>query len=100
MLQRRGQVHQARLVEHVNPLSAAYQNAVNGTQLRLVSAGSTMAHAGTQAHGMIYNTVQRQAAMLAFVDNFKMLGVVFLSVIPVLLLLKKPKTQVGSVPVH
>jgi hypothetical protein len=38
--------------------------------------------------------------MLAFVDNFKMLGVVFLAVIPVLLLLKKPKARAGNVPVH
>jgi hypothetical protein len=44
--------------------------------------------------------VQRQAVMLAFVDNFKMLGVVFLAVIPAMLLLKKPKSAAGSVPVH
>jgi len=100
MLQRRAQVHQARLTEHVNALSAAYHNMINGTQMRLVSAGSGMAQANAQAHGMIYNTVQRQAAMLAFIDNFKMLGVVFLSVIPVLLLLKKPRTPAGNVPVH
>ena len=49
---------------------------------------------------MVYNLVQRQAVMLAFVDNFKMLGVVFLAVIPVLLLLKKPKSPAGNVPVH
>jgi MFS transporter, DHA2 family, multidrug resistance protein len=101
MLQRRGQAHQARLVEHVNTLSAAYHNMINGTQVRLISAGSGMTQASTQAHGMIYNSVQQQAAMLAFIDNFKMLGVVFLSVIPVLLLLKKPKRQAGGdVPVH
>jgi MFS transporter, DHA2 family, multidrug resistance protein len=100
MLQRRAQVHQARLVDHVNSLSAAYQNMINGTQVRLVSVGSGLAHATSQAQGVIYNTVQRQAAMLAFIDNFKMLGVIFLSVIPVLLLLRKPKTQAGSVPVH
>jgi MFS transporter, DHA2 family, multidrug resistance protein len=100
MLQRRTQAHQARLIDHVNGFSAAYHNMINGTQIRLVSAGSALAQAGTQAQGMIYNTVQRQAAMLAFIDNFKMLGVVFLSIIPVLLLLRKPKTQAGSVPVH
>jgi len=44
--------------------------------------------------------VQRQAAMLAFIDDFKMLGVVFFAVIPVLLLLKKPGRQSGNVPVH
>jgi hypothetical protein len=38
--------------------------------------------------------------MLAFVDNFKMLGVVFLIVIPVLMTLKRPKAPSGNVPVH
>jgi len=100
MLQRRSQAHQSRLMEHVNTFSAAYHNMINGTQARLVSAGSGVAQAADQAHGMLLNTVQRQSAMLAFVDNFKMLGVVFLAVIPILLLLKKPKSGGGSVPVH
>jgi len=100
LLQRRTQVHQSQLTEHVNGYSAAYRNMLNGTQTRLVSAGSGLAQASAQAHGMIYNTVQRQAAMLAFLDNFKMLGVVFLAVVPVLLLLKKPKARSGNVPVH
>ena len=100
MLDRRTQFHQARLTERVNELSAAYHNTLNGTQARLISAGATAAHATSQAHGMIYNTIQRQAAMLAFVDNFKMLGVVFLAVIPVLALMKKPKAPAGGVPVH
>jgi DHA2 family multidrug resistance protein len=100
LLQRRTQVHQSQLAEHVNGYSAAYRNMLNGTQTRLVSAGSGLAQASAQAHGMIYNTVQRQAAMLAFIDNFKMLGVVFLAVVPALLLLKKPKGRSGDVPVH
>jgi DHA2 family multidrug resistance protein len=100
LLQRRTQVHQARLMEHVNGLSAAYHNTLNSTQTRLISSGSGLAQAGAQAHGMIYNTVGRQAAMLGFVDNFKMLGVVFFAVIPVLLVLRKPKTPSGNVPVH
>src|SRR6266852_4617112 len=85
MLERRTQVHQARLADHVNTYSAAYHNMLNGTQMRLVAAGSSLAHAAAQAQQMIYGTVQRQAAMLAFIDNFKMLGVVFFAVLPVLL---------------
>jgi DHA2 family multidrug resistance protein len=100
MLERRTQAHQARLVDHVNTFSAAYQHMLSGTQLKLVSAGSSLAHASTQAQQMIYGTVQRQASMLAFIDDFKMLGVVFLAILPVLLLLKKPSRQAGSVPVH
>jgi DHA2 family multidrug resistance protein len=100
MLDRRTQFHQARLMEGVNDYSASYHNMLNGLQTKLVAAGSTMAHASAQAHGMIYNTVQRQAVMLAFIDNFKMLGVVFFSIIPVLLLMRKPRAPAGSISVH
>jgi DHA2 family multidrug resistance protein len=100
MLERRTQAHQARLIDHVNGLSAAYHNVLNGTQVRLISAGSGLADATARAQATIYNTVQRQAAMLAFVDNFKMLGVIFLVVVPALLLLRKPKVAAGNVPVH
>jgi MFS transporter, DHA2 family, multidrug resistance protein len=100
MLDRRGQVHQLRLTERVNDFSAAYHRTLAGTQTRLVAAGSTLADASTQAHGMIYHTIQRQAAMLAFLDNFKMLGVIFLAVIPILVLMRKPKVAGGGMPAH
>jgi MFS transporter, DHA2 family, multidrug resistance protein len=100
MLERRTQAHQLRLAEHVNTFSAAYRNMLSGTQVRLISAGSGWAHAANQAERLVYGTVQRQAAMLGFIDDFKMLGVVFFAVIPVLLLLKRPRTPSGNVPVH
>src|SRR5713226_1243230 len=100
MLDRRTQFHQSRLMEHVNDFSAAYHNMLSGIQMKLITAGSTAAHASAQAHGMIYGTIQRQAVMLSFIDNFKMLGVIFLAVIPVLVLMKKPRAPGGAVPVH
>jgi MFS transporter, DHA2 family, multidrug resistance protein len=99
MLDRRTQFHQARLTERVNDFSAAYHHLMNGLQMKLLAAGATVANASAQAHGMIYNTIQRQAVMLAFLDNFKMLGIVFFAVIPVLVLMKKPKVH-GGIPVH
>jgi hypothetical protein len=48
---------------------------------------------------MVYNTVQRQAVMLSFIDNFHLLGIVFFFVIPVLMLLKRPPKG-ASAPVH
>jgi MFS transporter, DHA2 family, multidrug resistance protein len=99
MLDRRGQFHMSRLTERANELSAAYHNMLNGLQSKLVAAGSTAAHANAQAHGMVYGTIQRQAAMLAFLDNFKMLGIVFFAVIPILLLMRKPQVR-GGLPVH
>ena len=99
MLDRRSQFHMARLTEKANELSAAYHNMLNGLQFKLVAAGSTTAHANAQAHAFVYGTIQRQAVMLAFLDNFKMLGIVFIAVIPFLLLMRKPRVH-GNVPVH
>jgi DHA2 family multidrug resistance protein len=100
MLERRSQFHQARLVDHVNNLSPALRTMTNSTTLRLISQGSNATVAAAQSHGMVYSMVQRQAAMLAFLDNFKFLGIVFLALIPALLLMKKPRVPAGGVPAH
>jgi MFS transporter, DHA2 family, multidrug resistance protein len=100
MLERRTQFHMAQLMTNVNELSGAFRAKVAGFTTVFVSAGSSTTEATNRAYGMIYGLVQRQATMLAFIDNFKMLGVVFFLVIPILLLLKKPKGHGGNVPVH
>jgi len=100
MLDRRTQFHQARLMEGVNDYSAAYHNMLNGLQTKLVAAGSTMAHASAQAHGMIYKHGAAAGVMLAFIDNFKMLGVVFSRSFRFLLLMRKPRVPAGTMPVH
>jgi len=99
LLQRRTQFHQNQLMEHVNALSQAYHNMIAGTQAKLMLAGSGLHEAASQATGMVYGTVQRQAAMLAFIDNFHMLGIVFFMVIPILMLLKRPPKG-ATAPVH
>jgi hypothetical protein len=38
--------------------------------------------------------------MMAFLDNFKLLGIVFFAVIPILLMMKKPRARADAVPVH
>jgi DHA2 family multidrug resistance protein len=100
MLDRRTQFHQSQLMEHVNAYSAAYRQKFSALAAAFSSSGASGSGAAAQAHGMIYNMVQRNAVMLAFLDNFKMLGVVFFAVIPVLLLMKKPKALKGAVPAH
>jgi len=99
LLQRRTQFHQSQLVEHANTLSTAFQNKLHAITVSFTSGGSSGPGAALQAYGMIYSTVQRQAAMLAFIDNFYMLGMVFLTVIPVLMFLKRPPKG-ASAPVH
>lgn len=100
VLQSRTQFHQAKLMEHVNTMNPAYRNTIRGTAMKLVSHGSSVSQAALQARGMVYGLVQKQAVMLAFLDNFKILGIVFFAVIPILLLMKKPKVPAGGIPVH
>jgi len=100
LLERRTQVHESQLMEHVNVYSSAYRNTLNGLHTVFVSGGKSAADATVRAQAMIGGMVQKQAAMLAFVDNFKLLGVVFLVVIPILLMLKRPKGPARDVPVH
>jgi DHA2 family multidrug resistance protein len=99
MLERRTQFHQSQLMEHANVFSRAFENKLHAISAAFTTSGSSGPGAAAQAYGMIYTTVQRQAAMLAFVDNFKMLGVIFMVVIPVLLLLKRPPKGAAA-PVH
>ena len=49
--------------------------------------------AAAQAHGLLYGMLQRQAGMLTFVDNFWLLGVLILAMVPLTFLMKKAKPQ-------
>jgi len=100
LLERRTQFHQSRLMENVNLTNPAYQKSLSSLTKTLGSAGASSSAAAAQAHGVLYSTIQRQAAMLAFVDNYKLLAVVFFAIIPIFFLMKRPKMSGGAVPVH
>ncbi len=99
LLERRTQAHQARLMDHVNSMNPALNNMVNETAGTLMTHGASASQATAQAHGMILNLIQRQATMMAFLDNFKLLGIIFFAVIPIMVMMKKPRTS-ANVPVH
>ncbi len=96
MLSRGAQVHQAYLTAHVNPLDPAYRAQLAGLTSTLVTKGMSLTAATAQAQGVIYGTVQRQASMLAFVDNFRLLGAAMLIIIPLLFLMKKTTPKKGG----
>ncbi|MGB9510363.1 MAG: hypothetical protein WBU20_01650, partial [Candidatus Acidiferrum sp.] len=100
LLERRTQFHMAQLGEHANNYNGAYRNMVAALSASFTASGSSAANAALRAEGMIYGMIQRQAAMLSFLDDFKLLGVIFFAIIPLFFLLKRPKMSGGSVPVH
>ena len=100
MLARGAQVHQAYLTGRVNPLNPTYRKMMHGLTGAFIGGGSGPAAAAAQAHGMIYGLVARQASMLAFVDNFRLLGAGMLVIIPLLFLMKKTKPHKGPMAAH
>jgi DHA2 family multidrug resistance protein len=97
LLARRTQFHQARLVGDMTPFSPAYAQALAGTAHMLVTRGASAAQAAAQAQGMLYGMLQRESAMLAFVDSFWVLGIIFLAVIPLMFFIKKVGPPKGPI---
>jgi MFS transporter, DHA2 family, multidrug resistance protein len=95
-LDRRAQFHQQVLAAHVQPGSITYQQTMHAITNTLTSHGMNAGPASMQAQGMIYGQLQRQAQMLSFVDNFWLMGVVCLAVIPVMFLMKKIRPGRGG----
>ncbi|MFB3922700.1 MAG: DHA2 family efflux MFS transporter permease subunit [Terriglobia bacterium] len=100
LLARRAQFHQTVLAGHVTPLDWSYRAMVAGASPMITQQGSDPVQAANQAHGLLYGIVQRQAAMQAFVDNFWLLGVLFMGIVPLMFLMKKSRPQRAPVGAH
>jgi MFS transporter, DHA2 family, multidrug resistance protein len=99
-LARRAQVHQHDLSGHLNALSGAVQRMLAGSTAALTARGSDPVQAAAQAHRMLYGMLQRQATMMAFVDDFRLLGAIFLCLIPLMFLMKRVRPQKSAVVAH
>ncbi|HXJ96228.1 MAG TPA: DHA2 family efflux MFS transporter permease subunit [Terriglobia bacterium] len=100
MLDRRAQTHQQILTGHLTPLDPGYQAAVHGLTGTLMQHGSGPTEAAQQAQGLLYGLLQQQSAMLAFIDNFWLLGVICLAMIPLIFFMKKAKSTHAPVAAH
>jgi MFS transporter, DHA2 family, multidrug resistance protein len=94
MLTRREQFHQSRLVESLQSLNPAYPDWAH----QLGSAFGSPADPTTTL-AAVYSQAIQQATLLSYLDDFKLLGVVFLALLP-LLLLVKPGKGGGAAPAH
>ncbi|RFB78015.1 DHA2 family efflux MFS transporter permease subunit [Methylovirgula sp. 4M-Z18] len=100
MIDRMQQVHQNTLVSHVNPYSDLYDNAVQPLQRLFVGQSGDASGSLQQAQGFLYSTLQGQAALLSYIDTFRLLGIVFMALIPLVFLLRKASPSAGAPPAH
>jgi MFS transporter, DHA2 family, multidrug resistance protein len=100
MLDRRDQFHLNSLVPNLSPGNHDYQAALRHLTNIFMTRGTDAVHAAIAARGVIYQELQRQAMMLSFVDNYWLMSMICLIVIPLLFLMRTPKTRGPRVPMH
>ena len=65
-----------------------------------MAGGADMATATQRAYAAIFGMVQRQASMVSFVGLFQLLGIIFLVIIPLVLLMRRPGHGGPAVGAH
>jgi len=97
---RREQFHTTMLGARVTALNPQTQVLARSLQTAIVAHGADPVTATRQSYGVIWGMVQRQAAMISFVDTFFAMAVVFLLVLPLLPVMKRPRYHRGGVAAH
>jgi DHA2 family multidrug resistance protein len=81
---------------HVNAYDASSQQWFGQLQGLFLGTGSGAELADRRAYGVLFGMVQQQAAMRAFIDLFMILTVMFLLMIPLVLLMRRPRGSVDA----
>ena len=89
-------VHRAHLVESLAITDPRLQQRLVELQLWLASRSGTGGTLPDQALQVLSLQVDRQAALLAYGDVFRLVGLLFLAVIPLVLLLGRPPAQASA----
>lgn len=98
-LARGGQAHLAQLISHLTPYDAAFQQMFQSIQSGL-AAQMDIVSATQQTYGRIYGMALRQAMLLSYIDNFRLLAILCVLCVPTAFLFKRVKAKKGPVAVH
>lgn len=91
ILSRRSQFHQSHLIEHLTPFDPAYQIASQQNAQILGYKGLETSLSQYGGLGVIHNELLRQASMMSFNDAFFLTALLMISILPLVLLMKRPK---------
>jgi DHA2 family multidrug resistance protein len=90
VLARRAQFHQNRLIEHLTVFNPGFTFRLEELKAALAAKLGTMSDHTQLALGIIYRFLQREAAAMAFNDAFLIQTFIFLGLIGILFLIRKP----------
>ncbi len=96
LVARHAQMHTNDLGAHVTNFDTAARNSLEAMKNALMAGGMDPATAARQASAGMFGMVQRHAAMLSYVDAFFLLSVMFIAMLPLVLIMKRPSHAHGG----
>jgi DHA2 family multidrug resistance protein len=96
LLARSNQTMTSTLGANVTPYDPATRSLFASLRASFIAAGADVTTATDRAYAALFGMVQRQASMVSFVGVFQLLGILFLALLPLVLLMKRPRA--GSAP--
>jgi DHA2 family multidrug resistance protein len=90
VLSRSRQAHQTRLVANVTGSSNILRNTIAGLRADFLSHGVGAVQATKEAMAMVYRMALQQAAVLSYIDGFRLLAVLFAIAAPLVWIMRKP----------
>jgi DHA2 family multidrug resistance protein len=100
LLARHSQSTAVTLSANVTAYDPASQSMIAGMRAAFMASGSDAVTATNRAYAAVAGLVQRQATMVSFVGIFQLLGVLFIALLPLILLMKRPRGGGGAVAAH
>ena len=100
MLGRQQQALTSLYGSRVNVYDPAARAAFDGMRGAFIAGGTDPATATTRAYAGLFGMVQREAAMVSFVGLFQLLGVLFLLLVPLVLIMKRPSGRSAPAGAH
>jgi DHA2 family multidrug resistance protein len=93
LLVRGSQVHQSYLAANAGAGGSQAGMLLQGLQTKLFAQGADAVTAHQRALGALYRSVQQQASLLAYTDNFRLMAFLSMLCIPLLLLFQRVKDR-------
>jgi DHA2 family multidrug resistance protein len=100
MLARQSQATTSLLGANVTAYNATSQQMFEGLRGAMMAGGADAVTATSRAQAMMFGLVQRHAAMVAFVGIFQLMGIAFIALVPLVLLMKRPKSARPAAGAH
>lgn len=92
---RRSQFHQNVLSSHITAYSRGTQEFLAQLTRSIEQGGFDPATAARKAYALLYQSVQQQALLLSYVDVFHVMGILFLAIIPLIVVMRRPSHQLS-----